>query len=214
MPNWVSNQINITGPKEELDRLQKQAATPYQTKSSVLTEDGFEWVDAENQEELSFWNFVSPDESILEEYFGPEANKTLEQALRHETNHWYDWNVRNWGVKWDASYVGVTRVSDTEIAYTFETPWDAVVPVFLKMVEEYPALDFEYRYLEEQGWGGELHASEGIYWIMDEWEIPETHEDRVDKIGYCHCAEVGTREEDIKYLFDDCPPKMVLMASK
>jgi len=154
MPNWVSNQINITGPKEELDRLQKQAATPYQTKSSVLTEDGFEWVDAENQEELSFWNFVSPDESILEEYFGPEANKTLEQALRHETNHWYDWNVRNWGVKWDASYVGVTQVSDTEIAYTFETPWDAVVPVFLKMVEEYPALDFEYRYLEEQGWGG------------------------------------------------------------
>lgn len=214
MPNWVSNQLNITGPKEELDRFQAQAGKPYKTKESVFTEDGFGWYNTENQEALSFWNFISPDESIMEEYFGPQPNTTLEQALRHESNHWYDWNVRNWGVKWDAGDVYCDRDTDTKLVYTFETPWSWPEPIFTAMVRAFSALTFEYRFLEEQGWGGEYHASGGLYWIMDEWDIPETHEARVDKIGYCYCEEVGTREDDIEYLHDDCPPKMALMASK
>ena len=216
MPNWVSNQLNITGPKEELDRFQALASKPHRTKKSVWngTEYEWHWEDVEDQEELSFWNFISPDESIMDEYFGPQPNTTLEQALRHESNHWYDWNVRNWGVKWDAGYVSVDRDSDTKLVYAFETPWSCIEPLFAEMVRSFPALSFEYRFVEEQGWGGEFHALNGLYWIVDQWDIPETHENRVDKIGYCHCAEVGTREEDIEYLYDDCPPKMALMAGK
>jgi hypothetical protein len=213
MPNWVSNQLNITGPKEELDRFQAQAGKAYSTKKQTFTDEGISWIDEISQEELSFWNFISPDESILEEYFGPQPQHTLEQALRHEGNHWYDWNVRNWGVKWDAGHVYMDRDSDTKLVYTFETPWSAPEPVFLEMVESFPELSFEYRFLEEQGWGGEYHASEGLYWIVDEWEIPETHADRMDKIGYCYCQEIG-ENDDLEYLFDDCPPKMALTASK
>lgn len=213
MPNWVSNQLNITGPKEELDRFQEQAGKAYATKKQTFTDKGIDWEEDTYQEELSFWNFIRPDEAILEEYFGPQPNHTLEQALRHEGNHWYDWNVRNWGCKWDAGYVHCDRDSDTKLVYTFETPWSTPEPVFQEMVTSYPKLDFEYRFLEEQGWGGEYHASGGLYWIVDEWDIPETHGARMDKIGYCHCQEIG-EHDDLEYLYDDCPPKMALTASK
>ena len=214
MPNWVSNQLNITGPKEELDRFQEQAGRPYSTKHQIFGDNGIIWEDAKNEEALSFWNFIQPDESILEEYFGPQPqHESFEEAIKYKTNHWYDWNVRNWGVKWDAGYVHCDRDTDTKLVYTFETPWSAPEPVFQEMVASYPKLNFEYRFLEAQGWGGELHGSGGIYWIMDQWEIPETHEGRRAQIGYCHCQEIG-ENDDLEYLYDDCPPKMALAASK
>ena len=45
MPNWVSNQLNITGPKEELDRFQEQAGKAYATKKQTFTDKGIDWED-------------------------------------------------------------------------------------------------------------------------------------------------------------------------
>lgn len=208
MPNWVSNQLKITGPKEELDRFQQQAGQAYTTKKQNFSDKGIEWEDETYQEPLSFWNFIKPDEAIMEEYFGPQPQgQSFAEAIQHKTNHWYDWNVRTWGCKWDASYVQCDRDSDTKLVYSFETPWSAPEPVFQEMVASFPKLDFEYRYLEEQGWGGEVHGSGGLYWIVDEWDIPNSHAERIDKIGYCQCQEYG-EHDDIEYLDDDCPLKM------
>jgi hypothetical protein len=204
MPNWVSNSVRVTGDKKELKRFAEQAGRSYTRKYQDI--EG-KWYEAEsNNEHLSFWNFVRPDDSILDEYWGSERQDlSLEERLQHKTNHWYDWNIRNWGCKWDASDV-FFEDWDGELAYDFETPWSYPEDVLVAMVAQYPTLTFSIRFLEEQGWGGEALGMNGEFSITDEWDIPCTHEERMLHIGYCWCEEAN--EYDIEYLYDDCPKKM------
>ena len=206
MPNWVSNSVRVTGDKEELKRFAEQAGRSYTRKYQDI--EG-KWYEAEsNNEHLSFWNFVRPDNSILDEYWGSERQDlSLEERLRHKTNHWYDWNVRNWGCKWDASDV-YFEDWDGELAYDFETPWSYPEDVLVAMVAQYPTLTFSIRFLEEQGWGGEALGMNGEFSITDEWDIPCTHEERMMHIGYCWCEEM--RDDEAEYMYDDCPRKMEL----
>jgi len=208
MPNWVSNSVRVTGDKEELKRFAEQAGRSYTRKYQDV--EG-KWYEAEsNNEHLSFWNFVRPDDSILDEYWGSERQDLslatiAEEKLQFRTNHWYDWNIRNWGCKWDAKDV-YFEDWDGELAYDFETPWSYPEDVLVAMVAQYPTLTFSIRFLEEQGWGGEALGMNGEFSITDEWDIPDTHEERMLHIGYCHCEEAN--EYDIEYLYDDCPKKM------
>ena len=206
MPNWVSNSVRVTGSKEELQRFAEQAGKSYTRKYHELTPDGFALVDGEVNEHLSFWNFVKPEDSILDEYWGDERQDlTLAEKLQHKTNHWYDWNIRNWGCKWDARDV-YFEDWDGELAYDFDTPWSYPEEVFVAMVAQYPTLNFTVRFLEEQGWGGEGVGFDGDFAILKEWDIPMTHEEQMEYVGYCHCEEAN--EYDIEYLYDDCPKKM------
>ena len=36
---------------------------------------------------------------------------------------WYEWNVSNWGTKWEASIYGWTKVNDNSITMNFDTAW-------------------------------------------------------------------------------------------
>lgn len=43
-----------------------------------------------------------------------------EEAKYGKSNCWYDWNIANWGVKWDAC-----RVEASDGLITFDAPWGA-----------------------------------------------------------------------------------------
>jgi len=206
MPNWVSNSVRVTGDKKELKRFAEQAGRSYTRKYQDA--EG-KWYEAEsNNEHLSFWNFVRPDDSILDEYWGSERQDlSLEEKLQHKTNHWYDWNIRNWGVKWDASDV-YFEDWDGELVYDFETPWGAPFEVYQAMVAQYPSLKFTIRFLEEQGWGGEALGENGEFAVVNEWDIPGTHEERMEYIGYCWCEEM--RDDEAEYMYEDCPRRLEL----
>ena len=206
MPNWVSNSVRVTGDKKELKRFAEQAGRSYTRKYQDI--EG-KWYEAEsNNEHLSFWNFVRPDNSILDEYWGSERQDlSLEERLQNKTNHWYDWNIRNWGCKWDASDV-YFEDWDGELGYDFETPWSYPEDALVAMVAQYPTLTFSIRFLEEQGWGGEALGMNGEFSITDEWDIPCTHEERMLHIGYCWCEEM--RDDEAEYMFEDCPRRLEL----
>jgi len=38
-------------------------------------------------------------------------------------NNWYDWNVSNWGTKWEASIYSWTKENDNSITINFDTAW-------------------------------------------------------------------------------------------
>ena len=209
MPNWVSNSVRVTGSREDLQRFAEQAGRTYKRKNQEITPDGVVWVDDESNEKLSFWNFVKPEDSILDEYWGNERQGlSLGEQLEHKTNHWYDWNIRNWGVKWDANDVHFEDWGGNELAYDFETPWGAPIAVYREMASQYPTLVFNIRFVEEQGWGSECFAERGEFLIVKDWDIPETHEERMEHIGYCQCEEL--RDDELEWANDDCPRKMEL----
>lgn len=201
MPNWVYSTLVVTGDEADVKAFAELASKPVTQFAE------------EREQALSFWNFVRPDESIMGEYNGKEPHKaTLAEALKFESNHWYDWNVRNWGCKWDASSVYLNDRSNGYASYSFDTPWGPPVEFYKNIVAQYSDLDFRLEYLEEQGWGGELAGSGGVFWIIKEWEIPETHEESIEHKGWCNCEEM--RDDEMEWMYDDCPKKVEATAKQ
>lgn len=182
MPNWVYNTLTASGDKQEVKRFVDQASKSHVRKYMKYDFDSGEmnWNEETVETDFSFWNFVRPEEEILEEYYGAEPAKSLADVLKFEGNHWYDWNVRNWGCKWDASEIyAEEQDEETRALYEFQTPWGPPMEAFEAMAAQFPELTLELRYEEEQGWGGEAISIEGQVSMLNEWGIPDHEEEEV-----------------------------------
>ena len=115
MPNWVYNGLTIEGPKESIFKLVEQMNKPFTTFTHEMTENGMTSKDFTYENPIfSFWNIIAPTD--FEAYKGDSARSTLDssdpnwwsdtQALAKTDNSWYNWNIRNWGVKWDVANSG------------------------------------------------------------------------------------------------------------
>ncbi len=151
-------------------------------------------------------NIVKPTD--LDTYFGEQPKTDLSKPISFDSDHWYDWNVRNWGTKWDVAVINNQDYSDTQVQitddndvmYHFQTAWSPVGEVLLKLSEMYPSLNFDYEYEEEQGWGGTCTFVGGEEITSDEWDIPMSHQDYKDRDKECPCEY-----DDIEYAYKDCP---------
>ena len=233
MPNWVYNNVTITGSSGDLKKFAEKASKPYTTINKgkrYQDETTKEWkydadvvYEQENTDAFSFWNFIEPEDK--EAYFAdahgvkPEgyAEWTLEQKmafdLKFTGNGWYDWNVREWGTKWDASEVDFNDNSDDKPAnlyYSFSTAWSIPEPVFRAMVEQHPELHFSFYSEEEQGWGAEFESTDSedengkptkSLSLTKEWDIPDSHADYVELGRDCWACESGDEDD----LYEDCP---------
>jgi uncharacterized UPF0160 family protein len=174
MPNWVYNGLTIEGSPDSVKKLMEQMNTPF-----VRVHDNWDIATQQMQKQqvtypnpvFAFWNIVKP--TNLEAYDGPQPKtENFEQAMRFESDHWYDWNVRNWGTKWDVAVSSVETNPDTYmedtvngenhvVYYNFETAWSRPMGALTKLSEQYPDLLFTLVYEEETGWGGECEILRG-----------------------------------------------------
>lgn len=184
MPNWVSNSVSVRGSTEDLAKfreLAKGKGSPTGIENGKLIYD-------KGTGALSFWNFIEPEDK--EHYFTGD--------------NWYNWNVENWGTKWDAYHSEVSSVDTPEgLFYTFETPWGIPEPVFRAMVSQFPELGFHFWSEEEQGWGAEYKGENGRLVLTKEWDIPDSHADYVDRENEEGC--ICSWEEDQNEWYSDCP---------
>lgn len=238
MPNHVWNNVQASGSIADIEAFVAKAGKPHTTefKGGQVQDAEGKWsydreaiIVQEDNDPFSFWNFVKPDDEILPVYFGHiEAEKpegyegwSMEEKLAHDLkftgNNSYDWNVRNWGTKWDAydqNFDGVSKDEATgkaSVSYSFNTAWGIPEPIFRAICEQHPELSFSFESEEEQGWGATYESSlvddpedgeptSGLL-LTSEWEIPDSHADLVGRGRECRC-EYDDEEE---YWFDDCP---------
>jgi hypothetical protein len=165
-----------------------------------------------------FWNVIQPTPEEMPYYTGelkeekPEGYEAwdLSTKMAHDLmfsgKDWYDWNVREWGTKWEAYDQDSTEHLDGEnpsLSYSFTTAWSPPEPVFRKLGEQYPTLTFDIRSEEEQGWGLEYQIKDGEFSVLKEWDIPNSHADwvAIDNEDGCVC----NYEDDPENLHTDCP---------
>ena len=75
---------------------------------------------------------------------------------------WYQWNVNNWGTKWDVAVHNDDKYSDTDLqdedeyslCYRFNTAWGIPEEAIMTLTEQYPRLMLDLEFEEETGWGG------------------------------------------------------------
>jgi len=223
MPNWVFNSLVVSGEKSELDKMVAQLNQPFERHfpDHKFNQETKQWenipdVQVYDNPVFSFWNIVKPTD--LEAYYGEEVYKKTNLAPEEfmvefvrsmkEDQDWYHWNCRNWGTKWDVAVVNNKDYSDTimtvnddgSVMYHFQTAWSPVGEVLIKLSEQYPTLEFDYEYEEEQGWGGTCTFKGGEEIASDEWDIPNSHADYKGRDKECPCEY-----DDLEYAYEDCP---------
>ena len=226
MPNWVFNELTVSGSAEDLAVFKDEIAKPYTTNHWDYVGSGEAervWKQREilHESPISFWNALSPTDT--DAYFQqPEFSKSndpavIGQEMKRNANEgmdWYNWNIRNWGCKWDACNAEIIDISNaidgSRLHYAFDTPWSIPEPAMIAMSAKYPSLHFLLRSQEEQGWGADIIFSKGCAKLIKEWDVPNSHQDYIDQDRDCWACESVTQNEDGTWdtsdLYDDCPP--------
>jgi hypothetical protein len=80
-----------------------------------------------------------------------------------EGNGWYDWRIKNWGTKWDATLLQATRKKNS-ITFHFETAWAPPIEIYKALEEE--GFKVEATYVE-QGMQYAGHYKKGVDFTDD-----------------------------------------------
>ena len=210
MPNWCFNYLDISGG--DVSTLKSQLNAPFE-----VMHDSWNKETGQMEKKLfkysnpvfAFWNIIKP--TNLEAYNGPQPETDLSKAIAFDSDHWYDWNVRNWGTKWDVAVGDDNKYPETELTdegetflgYRFNTAWSPPSEAIAKLSEQYPDLVFTLSFEEETGWGGEIifEGGNGIETEAYGWKCRDCDHTEEDT-PYCEecefdtCPECGYNESD------------------
>jgi hypothetical protein len=215
MPNWVYNGLTIEGKKESVIKLKEQMNKPFSLYhdsvwDNELKESVGRTVNYPNPV-FAFWNIVPPTD--LDAYKNQPAKANVDandpnwwaetQKVSLTDNSWYNWNLRNWGVKWDVAVSSDNLHPDTYmeehengenyvVYYNFETAWSIPYEALSNLSSQYPDLLFTLSYEEETGWGGEMEILRGERISEMEYENQCRDCDAKDCMEYCEndCGEI------------------------
>jgi hypothetical protein len=100
---------------------------------------------------------------VAEAYLSQKPDMEVQGILRLRAladtgySDWHCWCKRHWGTKWNA--YGFEVVSDEPLQFTFKTAWSFPLPVFQKLAETFPALNFDCACYDE----GDCFAGRGFF---------------------------------------------------
>jgi hypothetical protein len=128
-------------------------------------------------------------ENYIEKFKSDKSLLTFQSILARPPDKeadWYDWNITNWGTKWDACDVEF-RDLGRDIYYSYSTAWSPAWPVIEALAQDHN-LRIVHHFEEEQGWGGQAIYEEGKLVENKSWDIPSTHEEAIKRANnFCGC---------------------------
>ena len=204
MPNWVYNSLALeaidTDP-EQINKLISQLNTPFVRNSENWDMETNQMLFKDytySNPVFAFWNIVKP--TNLEAYSKQsDYSLPMEEQLQFKGDNWYDWNVTNWGTKWDVGVGDEDKYPDTtmeqeegSVIYSFNTAWSPPTPAITTLSEQYPDLVFHLFYQEETGWGGDTQFKGGKVIRHQNYDSQCRDCDAVDCMEYCDndCGEI------------------------
>jgi hypothetical protein len=179
MPNWCYNSLVITGEADVIAKIRAQVSAPYETQH-------FDFVSGTSKPEkveqpFSYWNIIKPTD--LDAYHDKPNGK------QDGHDHWYNWNLRNWGVKWDASDVYESDSDDKTLVYTFQSPWGIPSEALSTLSKQHPTASLELEFEEETGWGGTILFENGTEEVTEEYNDKCRQCGTLDQMEMCDNCE-------------------------
>lgn len=135
MPNWCDNSINISGPTKVIKQLEET-----NLKLSVLIPC---------PEELNDTTSGSIGANKKE-------NKVFNQMMtnlskKYGAKDWYEWNVVNWGTKWDIDVNDIfveSKRNKSTLQASFQSAWGPPLQAVKTLTKMHPELSVEFHYIE------------------------------------------------------------------
>ena len=136
MPNHVTNVLEIStdGDEELITRILEEIKG--------------------EREHIDFATIVPEPDNL---FTGNLGSKEREQCAVEGRPNWYDWNIENWGTKWNAYCQSHEDLGYGVHQITFDTAWTAPFPVIAALREKYPEAYFAGHWVEEG------HQSAGVF---------------------------------------------------
>lgn len=155
MPNWCENDLLVIGRPSSLAKFKKKA----KTRSSALSLQKLIPIPEELQDTQSPPRIV-PDKDIRKAIIEHKARNSLyrsgrpisaseseELIKKYGANNWYDWQVLNWGTKWDIEAI-LNNEEEGKLGFTFNSAWSPPIQAFQTISRQFPELDFKLKYSE------------------------------------------------------------------
>jgi len=182
MPNWCNNELKILGTKKEIEKFLKFSKgdngildfnkfIPYPKDFKELDKKKKEWDEkaeayAEKHSSDRYYNLSNKLKKLFESKNGKEPKDGYNQGG-------YEWCIRNWGTKWNASRSQLFLSGNFIL---FGTPWGPPKPVIIAMSRLFPSLKFELKYFEPgNGFKGELIVKNDEIIISKEEDYEEEY---------------------------------------
>jgi hypothetical protein len=237
MPNWVFNGLTIEGNPEQVEILVEQMNKPFVYSITAVGDLSYDVKQTKYVNPIfAFHNIYNYRDAGItdEEYHSqpPRADVTMKEWFKFATNDWYNFNIREWGTKWDVAVAEDNKYPDTYmegpvangenkvVYYNFNTAWSRPMEALTKLSAQYPTLLFTLSYEEETGWGGELEILRGVVISESSYENMCRDCDATDQMEYCdeceneicaNCKWIGNA--DLESLAK-CQTHMVLLESR
>lgn len=72
-----------------------------------------------------------------------------ELIKKYGADDWYDWRIKNWGVKWPPSFNSANlEITDDAMVFFFDTPWGPPVNIIKFMSSLFPNATFQLQFAE------------------------------------------------------------------
>jgi hypothetical protein len=154
--------------KEKIKEVKELLSKPYSHLSSKYEDGELVYFTEEVESIISFWNLIKPDDSIIEQYAGKEKIENVSDM--DNPNYWYNWNINNWGTKWDACNEEISFENETQVEYIFDTAWDVPLPFYNALAKKFPEVHIYVDYEIEGGNNGNLQYKNGDLISESSWE--------------------------------------------
>ena len=210
MPNWVSTDMVVTGPAEDIAKFKELA----KSGEDILSFDNLVPMPEELKNAGSPASIVSQEEydAYIERRDGNKLEKgeamcggPITQEISDRfikefgANNWYDWNSQNLGTKWGFCHTELFDESDTELRYSYETAWGPAEEGLMRVSERFPTLLFQ-TYMEEESnaFNGrqDFQAGDMVFEELHEDILTETELEVLDEIAEMEQDEAIKRFND------------------
>lgn len=172
MPNWCENSLCVKGTKEQLKLfIKKNMGYPVRYPPQFK---GDKPESLPRRKYFCFNAMVRTPKRVIK--IGYDGGKKVSDELMKKARETgedvfpidgYNWNIANWGTKWDIYHQEITREritwnGDEQISLCFDTAWNPPFRWFEKVVQAFPELEFEMSYWEPgMYFGGVLIGKNG-----------------------------------------------------
>lgn len=156
MPNHITNEVTFLGSTERIKELRAMCKTdksPFSfqafhpmpdeligtsSPAKIVTKQELqEWKDKSAKGELSKWE---------KDYRPITKNESADMISKYGADNWYNWQIENWGTKWDC-YDHRGEGDDGFII--FETAWSTPINAMVKLSELFEDITIEVKYADE-----------------------------------------------------------------
>ncbi len=146
MPNWFYMTLEVNGKEEDV-------------LTFVRNVKGSKKYETEGRD-FDFNHFIPQPDNLFRDNLSTDKEKELKQQGIPD---WYNWNVDNWGTKWNA-HCEIVDFNGGDAVFHLETAWADPRPVIHKMIEMYPNLSFIIEGEEEsQSYGIYIDSAKDFY---------------------------------------------------